>query len=244
LIDTRTDGDGPLQSTTTIPVPAPAGVDPDAIAALVVTVSATGGTSPGWLQAYPSADPGVIARTSTVNFLAGETVANTAIVPAAAGAVSIAGFLADGSATHVVVDAIGYVTSAAAPTGTDGRFVAVRPARAYDSRVGSAGLVDGATVDVDGSSAHGVDIPDDASGIVWNIAIVEAQRPGFVSAWASGGIRPTTSALNWIRHGETRAAATISAVSDGSATFLIEDGSANLPGPVGGLIADVFGYFT
>ena len=38
--------------------------------------------------------------------------------------------------------------------------------------------------------------------------------------------------------------AAITAVDGGRANFRIEDGSANLPGPVAHLIADVFGYFT
>ena len=87
-------------------------------------------------------------------------------------------------------------------------------------------------------------IPSSASSVVWNVAIVGANRPGFVRAWANGEREPTTSSLNWSSSGETRAAAVLSPVINRRAQFRIEDGSANLPGPVGHLIADVFGYFT
>ncbi len=55
---------------------------------------------------------------------------------------------------------------------------------------------------------------------------------------------PATSSLNWTWPGETRAAAAVTAVDNGTALFRIDDGSVNAPTPVGHLLADVFGYFT
>jgi len=87
-------------------------------------------------------------------------------------------------------------------------------------------------------------VPADASGVVWNVAAVQATRPGYLRGWAAEQPEPTTSSLNWTLPGETRASAAITAVDRGRASFRIEDGSANLPGAVAHLIADVFGYFT
>ena len=245
LLDTRLDAPiAPLQSRTNRAVRWPTGIDRSQVSALVVTVTGTAASNPGWLQAYPSDQPGIIGKTSTINLTTGGTVANTAIVPVGSNGIAVAGFFAGNGRADVVVDAIGYITSAGATASTSGRYVPVRPNRAFDSRLGTGALVDQQVVVVDGSDAPGVDIPADASGVMWNVAAISVSRPGFVRGWAADQIEPTTSALNWTTPGEIRASAAITAVDQGRARFRMEDGSANLPTPVGGFLADVFGYFT
>ncbi len=247
VLDTRFDTPPtPVQSGTSRAVRWPAGVDPSQVSALVVTVTGTAASDHGWVQAYPSDQPGIVGRTSTINLTPGGTAANTAIVPVGSNGISVTGFFLGAGRADVVVDAIGYITSAAAPVPVtdDGLYVPVRPNRAFDSRLGTGDLVDRQVVVVDGSDAPGVDIPADASGVVWNIAAIVVTRPGFVRGWAADQNQPVTSALNWTTPGEVRAAAAITAVDQGRARFLMEDGSANLSTPVGGFIADVFGYFT
>ncbi len=245
LLDTRIDGPAvPLISNAVLAVPMPTGIETAEVGSLVVTITSTAATDPGWLQAFPAARPDAIGRTSTVNLTAGSSVANTAIVPIGTSGIAITGRFANGGSSHVVVDAIGYFTSAAAPQDIDGRFVPVRPNRAFDSRIANTPLIDRETIVVDASSAAGVTVPSDASGVVWNVAVVSATRPGYVRGWAADQVEPATSSLNWTLPGEIRASAVVTAVDRGRATFRMEDGSANLPGPVGHLIADVFGYFT
>ena len=66
------------------------------------TVTETGG--PGYLTVYPTG--GTFPLASTVNYTAGQTIANAAIVPAAAsGSITV---FAGVSGTHVVVDVNGY----------------------------------------------------------------------------------------------------------------------------------------
>lgn len=238
-LDTRRGPSTPMRSGDRRAVPVPDAVDPSLAAALVVTVTATGITQPGWMQAYPTGHDELVGTTSTLNLTPGETVANLAIVPIGAGGMSIAGQLALDGQADVVVDVIGYVTSDAAAPSMSGRFVAVAPERAYDSRTGTEGLGDRGSVDV---VAPGV--PADASLVVWNTAIVAAARPGYARVWAAASAEPATSALNWSRRGETRAVATVSAASDGTSRFVVDDGAADQPGPLGHLIVDVFGYFT
>jgi hypothetical protein len=79
------------------------------VQALVMTVTGTAATQPGWIQAFPTDRPDVIAGTSTVNVVPGTSVANTAIIPIGANGVSVAGFFGTGSG-HVVVDVVGYIT--------------------------------------------------------------------------------------------------------------------------------------
>lgn len=243
LLDSRDAPANPLDSGDVIMVPMPTGVSASLVDSLVVTVTATQASASGWLQALPADLLETVGRTSTVNVPAGSTVATTAIVAAGAAGFAITGNFGTGGSVHVVVDAIGYITSARA-TGSSGLFVAVQPNRAFDSRLANRPLVDRQTVLLDASQAPGVSVPANASGVVWNLAIVNATRPGYLRGWAPAGKEPVTSALNWTLPGETRAAAVVTAVDNGSAIFRIEDGGAYLPTPVGHLIADVFGYFT
>lgn len=239
-LDTRAGAEpAPMGPGSRRSVPMPRGVDPAEVAALVVTVTGTEVTGSGWVQAYPTGDVDAVGSTSTINLAPGATVANLAIVPVGQGGISIASNFAGGGAAHVVVDVVGYITAGAAAAGTRGRFVAVAPTRAFDSRTADGTLADRAVADV---AAPGV--PADAGAVVWNAAIVGATRPGYLRAWAAAAPRPATSALNWSAAAETRAAAVISRASAATSSFLVDDGGADLAFPLGDLIVDVFGYFT
>ena len=245
LLDTRRDApDEPLGSDEARTVPMPSGVDPLDVHALVVTLTAANPSAPGWLQAFPTGRPDAIATTSTVNTDVGGAAANTAIVPVVGGGISVAAYFAGGGSSDVVVDAVGYITSASVPADVTGRYVAVDPGRAYDSRQAEGPLADGAVALVDASDAPDVAVPGSATAVVWNAAIVAAGRPGFARTWSPTAAEPTTSALNWSRSGEVRASAVISAVDGGRARFRIDDGAADLPAAVGDLVVDVTGYFT
>ena len=245
VLDTRRDAPiGPISSNAIRSVPSPVGIAPDDIGSLVVTITSTEATAPGWVQAFPAARPDVVARTSTVNVATGITVANTTIVPADVGGIAITGRFAGGGSSHVVVDVIGYFTSPSSAPAMAGRYVPVQPSRAFDSRLTGGPLTDGQRVTVDTDAAPDSQVPNGATGVVWNVAIVDAARPGYLRAWAARRTEPSTSSLNWTLRGEIRAGASITPVDDGRARFRIEDGSANQPGPVGDLIVDVFGYFS
>ncbi|NNE10846.1 MAG: S8 family serine peptidase, partial [Ilumatobacter sp.] len=242
LLDTR-DADGaPLRTgeVRTVPSPGPGAIEH--AAALVVTVTAAAPTAHGWLQAYPSSRPDVIGTTSTVNTAPGTNVANLAIVPIEDGPIAVTGHFAQNGSSHVVVDVVGYITAETAPVTTAGRYVAVTPGRAFDSRAATGPLPDGDPVVID--AAAGATVPASASGVVWNAAIAGAHRAGFAQAWPTGSARPDTSVLNWSSSGEIRAAAVISATQGSRALFALDDGVLDASPPVGDLVVDVFGYFT
>jgi hypothetical protein len=242
VLDTRTDPAGPLAAQQPRPVPWPA-VDPASVRALVVTVTGTEATQPGWIQAFPSDRPDVVGTTSTVNIFPGLTVANAAIVPVGSSGISLAGFFGTGTG-HVVVDVVGYITSDTVAAATTGRFVPVRPARAFDSRQTTGALVGSHAVEIDASSAPGISIPSDATAVMWNFAAVDVAKPGFGRVWAADGAEPETSSFNWSQPGETRASAVIASVDAGRVRVVMDDGTGQPTSTVGGLIADVFGYFT
>lgn len=244
-LDTRHDAPvAPLISGSSRMIRWPASVDPSQIAALVVTVTGAGASADGWLQAYPADQPGVIGTTSTVNLQTGGIVANTAIVPVGTAGAAVTGHFAGGGSSHVVVDIVGYITSAAAAPTSGGLFVPLRPGRAFDSRLGYGDLADGEVVTISASNAPGAAVPSSASGVVWNVTSVLANRAGWTRGWAAGLAEPVTSSSNWSRPGETRAAAAITGVAGTAAHFRMDDGDANVPLRVAGLVVDVMGYFT
>ncbi len=242
VLDSRLDG-VPLANRVPRAVPAPSGVDMSQVEALVMTVTGTAASQSGWIQAFPSDRPDVIAGTSTVNLVPGTSVANTAIIPVGTSGVSVAGSFGTGFG-HVVVDVVGYITSDAAPVAGSGRYVPVRPARAFDSRTSTGDLTVATPVEINASSAPGVAVPTDATGVVWNLAAINARQPGFGRVWAADAPQPATSAFNWSLVGETRAASVIASVDGGRVKVVLDNGSGKPTTLAAGLIADVFGYFT
>jgi hypothetical protein len=110
LVDTATRAarGGPLAARLRagVPVVGRCGVPPTA-KAVAVNVTATGSTGSGFLRAY-AAFPESAPPTSVLNFNAGATRANNAIVAlSAAGQVAMFNGMSAGT-THVVVDVVGY----------------------------------------------------------------------------------------------------------------------------------------
>lgn len=243
--DTRVGPDAaPLRSGATRTVPLPATVDRNRAGAVIVNITATNATAPGYVQAFPTGRDDLLGTTSTVNFTPGTNVANTAIVPLGGPSATIQVVAGFGNApadagVDVVVDVVGYITSAGAPAATEGRFVTLAPGRAFDTRDQPGRPLE----DAEQVHVQAAGVPLSATALVWNVVVAGAQRTGFAKGWATQSAPPSTSIVNWVA-GETRGAAAIVALSGGRTTFLLDDGSANRPGPVAHLIVDMFGYFT
>ncbi len=107
LLDTRTDGGAaqPVgQTPLTLPVVGRGGVPAAGVAAVVLNVTATEGTKPGFVTVYPSGESRPMA--SNLNTVAGQTRANLVIAKVGAdGAVSI--FNSAGTA-HLIADVVGF----------------------------------------------------------------------------------------------------------------------------------------
>jgi hypothetical protein len=165
------------------------------------------------------------------------------IVPVTADGFGLYADLGAGGSAHVVADVTGYMTSESAPSSSSGRFVAVRPARAFDSRNGGI-LADDDTVAIS-AGASGVEIPPSTSGVVWNLTATETVRYGFAKVWAAGSAEPPTSALNWSTASMTVANGSIIRPDQhGVVIARLTDESSATAGPMAHLLADVFGYFT
>ncbi|MGE4086392.1 MAG: hypothetical protein AB7H93_25690 [Vicinamibacterales bacterium] len=225
VLDTRTGGarlTGGGQYTVSL---AAAGVPAGATAA-AVNLTVTEPAAAGYLTLGPAGAP--LPLTSNLNFSAGETTANHAIVATTGAEVAV---LASVDA-HVVLDVAGYWVPAGGPAAA-GRFVPVGPTRVLDTRDGGVKLGPaGRALPLTGL------IPADATGVAVNLTATEADADGYVTAWASGAA-PFVSNVNYTA-GSTIANAAIVPVAGlgGTPTITL---LASAPTH---LVVDVAGYFT
>jgi len=205
LVDTRTWPNNPVPGGFFINAIGSAGaaVDPH-IRAFAVNITATGAAGSGFLTAW-NGDPNNLPGTSTVNYTAGATVPNFAVVPTMPcvdcggappagddGLPSIGVFTT--TTTQIIVDVVGYYDDGTLPTGV--RFSPIVPTRITDTRIGQgwpARLGSGETASIltPSSIANA-----DTRGLALNVTGVLPTAPTFLTVWPSGANRPDTSNLN------------------------------------------------
>ena len=197
-------------STTSVQVGGRGGVPVDAAAA-VVNVVAVGPSAGGYLTLYPcgSARP----EASTLNFAAGQTVANGATIRLGSSG-SICVF--SDQETDLIVDVTGFIP-AGSTVGT------INPGRVYESR--AAVTVDGlqrntgrraagSTTSVQVGGRGGV--PVDAAAAVVNVVAVGPSAGGYLTLYPCGSARPEASTLNFAAGQTVANGATIRLGSSGS----------------------------
>jgi hypothetical protein len=189
--------------------------------AVVVNITAVNPTSSGYLTAYAGGQ--TLPFASTVNFLAGQTIANEATIT-----LGNAGFLNPGyiniynytGSTDVVVDVQGYYTSADDPEALVPSFyypisylspvtgaIDNAPLRVLDTRPGSGQQGAGQTIGPDaqitflpGTSTFAPSltlVPLNATAVVLNITEATETASSYLTVWATGFGQPLASDLNW-----------------------------------------------
>jgi hypothetical protein len=225
IVDTR-DGTGgadqPLDAGCTLRVDLDeTTVPPEAEAvALSLTVIAS---VPTFFTAHPCAAG--LPETSNLNAPSGVPVANQVVIsPDSNGEVCI--YSRDGG--KVILDIAGWWLP-----GTD-RFTPIEPARAFDSRVDlPIKLPGGAVQDID---VGGSIIPDDASAVSVNLAVVRPNDLGWMVIYGCGVDPPLASNLNF-NAGENRAvSATVEVGVDGK---ICVTGSVDTD-----FLVDITGYYS
>ena len=193
LLDTRPDGetiDGRearggrrgAGATIVVPVAGRAGIPSDAVAAVVnVTAVQPGGV--GYFTVHPCLSPMPVA--SSLNFVEGVNLGNE-IIAQLDGDGDLCVFTS--AATHVTVDAVGYVLPGTA-------YGSVQPTRLIDTREGAV-LGAGEEIELDVSGRAGV--PSGAGSVVINVAAIRPSSTGFLTVHPCLASRPTTSSLNYI----------------------------------------------
>ena len=202
LLDTR-EGAGRLaaRSVTQVDVAGRAGVAADATA-VAVNLTVTEPEANGYVTAYPCG--GDVPATSSVNFLAGQTVANFAVVGVGAGGDIC---LTASAPTQVIVDVQGaYVASGYSSLG--------RPERLLDTRTAGGTVAPRSVTRLEVAGGPGV--PADASAVAINLTATEPGQNGYVTAYPCGDDVPATSSLNY-RAGQTVANFAVVGIGEGGA---------------------------
>jgi hypothetical protein len=226
---------------------------PADVLGVVANVTVTEPTSTGYLNAYGKDAPAGTA--AVINFVAGQTVPNLAIVrPGAEGKLTIK--LAAGTGTaHVVVDVFGWFSTSASADLTGARLEPVTPGRILDTRSGwnrasATPLNPGEFLTlpirgVDATEPATTDIvPDNANivGVVLNMAGVNNvagsanTHLSVIPSNLAAGAAPTTANLNLAR-GQVKSNMVIVPLdpSDGSIRVYNNSGTTHV-------VLDVVGY--
>jgi hypothetical protein len=167
------------------------GIPQDATAvALNVTVTAP--TAAGFIAAAPA---GTLPSTSTVNFVANQTVPNGAIVRIGDyGSVTFRN--SSPGSTHLVIDVTGYYK--ATPTQVPGSLVPQTPVRVTDTRLSAAVKPDSdLVVNLSSPIAAALGSASAEASVVINVTVTQPQAAGFVTAYPDGTTLPNVSALNF-----------------------------------------------
>jgi N-acetylmuramoyl-L-alanine amidase len=175
-----------------------AGVPASGVSAVIVNLTVTRPTASGYLTVYPGGQS--LPSTSSLNFLAGETRANRAIVPVGPdGTVTIYN---RAGTSHVVVDVNGWYTGADSVAG-GARFVGLTPFRLEDTRQSPTGPLVNEARTYQAAGAPGIPAaggPDAPTAVVLNVTAVHAATTtgGYFTLYPTDiPTRPLASDLNF-----------------------------------------------
>ncbi|MGL5865963.1 MAG: hypothetical protein ACRCYX_08840 [Dermatophilaceae bacterium] len=236
VLDTRTAA-SPLragQNRTVTLTGGGTGIPASGVTAVVLNATVTGPTSGSSLTVW--ANGATRPTGSTLNFAAGQTIANHATVPVdAAGRASL--YNQTGT-THVILDVVGYYSGGTLPRGS--RYTASPvPARITDTRgvggVTSRPLAGGESRLVAVAGAGGV--PASASAVVMNVTAVSPTRSGYLTVYPVGRARPTASNINFPAGATVPNLVTMPLGTGGGIQVYNSSGSTHL-------IIDVVGWYT
>jgi hypothetical protein len=238
ILDTRNSGGGGHLgpgSTRHIVIIGLTGVASDANAVLL-NVTAVAPTAGSFLKVYPD---GISSpATSNLDFSAGQTTANMALVPIGAdGSIDIYN---NAGNVDILVDIAGFYAQ-----GATGTFTSVAPQRILDTRTGFINGTSGtpAPLGADHSMSlqvggAGTPVPSQGlTAVVLNLTVVNAIADSFLTVFPSGQNKPDTSNLDFSA-GQTIANLVVVPVSNNDLITIW-----NHAGTVD-VVADLFGYYT
>jgi subtilisin family serine protease len=210
------------------------GVPASGVAAVVMNVTVTGPTLPGFLTVWPSgtARPTI----SNLNFVPGQTVPNLVTVKMGnAGKVS---FFNNQGSTHVIADVVGYYAASDGPVGS--RFHEVTPARYFDTRNGQGGIPaapigSGARLRFKVTGKGGVP-GSGVTAVVMNVTVTAPTQSGFLTVYPDDVARPNASSLNFVAGQTVPNLVAVRVPATGIVDFYNSFGATQV-------IADVVGYY-
>ncbi len=210
----------------------PAGVT---AVALHVTVTDTAGS--GWIAAEP--DGAGTPSTSNLNYLMGQTISNTAIVPVAAdGKIEL--YNGGTGSVYLIAGVAGYFSTASTEV-----YTPVTPYRAWDSRKSGEPLTPGGTTTYalntsEYNSAVPPVIPAGAT-LITNLTVTDVGAIGYVTAFPAGTPQPMVSNINYLA-GQTVAGMSVLASTGSQQQVSLYN--YNQSTGRGDVVLDVFGYLS
>jgi hypothetical protein len=206
-----------------------AAIAPAGASGAVLNVAVASPTADGYVTLWPS---GKRPLSSTINFAAGQTVANRVVTGIAADR-SVQVFNSSGS-TRVVIDVTGWF----GPSSLGGlAYYPVQPRRIMDTRTGLGArgpVTAGKSVTLDVVGPGGV--PDDRAGAaVYTLTATGATASTYITAWPGGRSRPLASDVN-AEPGVTVANLAVTPLGGGAVSLFNASGSTDL-------LADLVGYY-
>lgn len=184
LMDTRENATLAALRTRKLKVTGVGGVPSSGVGAVIVNVTVTNATAPGYVTAYPADQARPTA--SNLNYVPGKDRAVLAVVP-----VSAAGEIAlyTHSQADVIVDVVGALRA-------NPRFTKVTPRRVLDSRNDTGAIKRkikaGETLMIDPGA------PEWAFAASLNITAVNPSRAGFFTVFPTSSDKPTASNVNYV----------------------------------------------
>ena len=169
---------------------------PDGAVAVTGNIAVTGQTAAGYVAV--TSNPTTTPLSSTINFPTGDTRANNVTVPLSATGTLSAVFKAGaGKKVHVIFDVTGYFLA----DDSGATFTTLVPTRALDTRNGT-GLSGDFLTDVHrtlpvAGLVPGLGIPDGATAITGNLAIVSPSKAGYAAVTKDPTDTPTTATINF-----------------------------------------------
>lgn len=181
LLDTRTGAKPAASSTQCFKVAGAAGVADSAVA-VALNVTTVQPDAKGFLRLHPAGQN--VASTSTLNFEAGQTLANGAIVAVGSGG-QVCVTLGP-AASHYVVDVSAFFS-------TETRLHPLKPARRLDTTGGAQPAAQSKTC----VTLANAELPASARGVVLNLVAVNPSAAGFAVVYPEGHGVPSTSTVNF-----------------------------------------------
>jgi hypothetical protein len=210
ILDTR-NGTGaavgklPDNGTITLQVTGRGGVPDAGASAVILNVTATDATEPGFVTAWPTGAGQPLASNLNVE-RAGQTIPNLVIVPVGTGgSVSLYAL----KSLNLIADVLGFFTDDTVPASDEGLFVPLNPNRILDTRAvpQRGGLYTNEVVgtyraDLQVTGRGGV--PDSGAGaVIANVTATNATAPSFVTVYPAATNQPLASNLNVDHVGQT-----------------------------------------
>lgn len=212
------------------------------VTAVDLNVTVVAGTGAGFITVYPSDDGTSVPNVSSLNYKAGQTVANSVTVPVGKdGYVYLANSSGPAGPVDLIADVSGYYSRSA----TQLYEPMYSPTRLLDTRKGigaaqSPVANDGTVPLLVALGNNFLAAPGDMSAVAVNITVVSPTGNGYIAAYADGSSRPTTSTLNYTNGQTVANTAIVPVAADGKIDLTNEMSAAGSTQ----ILVDVVGYFS